>query len=153
MVINANNHVVGYSTVNKVDSRVHAFWFDGNAMKDLGTLAPKSSNPLEDQSVALGINSDKKGTQQFGLIAVEVAEVNPDLILRDDQGTILSVRYEQINAMLLNEFLKEQKRVAELEDTVARLAGTVKEQAAQIQKVSAQVEVNKPTPRVVVNKP
>jgi len=122
-------------------------------MKDLGTLAPKSSNPLEDQSVALGINSDKKGTQQFGLIAVEVAEVNPDLILRDDQGTILSVRYEQINAMLLNEFLKEQKRVAELEDTVARLAGTVKEQAAQIQKVSAQVEVNKPTPRVVVNKP
>ena len=57
MAINAKNHVVGYSTVNKVDSRVHAFWFDGNAMKDLGTLAPKFSNPLEDQSVALGINS------------------------------------------------------------------------------------------------
>jgi hypothetical protein len=73
--------------------------------------------------------------------------------LRDDQGTILSVRYEQINAMLLNDFLNAQKRVAELEDTVARLAATVKEQAAQIQKVSAQVEVNKPTPRVVVNKP
>ncbi len=134
IAINANNHVVGYSTVNKVDSRVHAFWFDGNAMKDLGTLAPKSSNPLEDQSVALGINSDKKGTQQFGLIAKEVAEVNPDLILRDDQGTILSVRYEQINAMLLNDFLNAQKRVAELERTVARLAGMVKEQAAQIQK-------------------
>ena len=57
MAINATNHVVGYSTVNKVDSRVHAFWFDGNGMKDLGTLAPNFSNPLEDQSVALGVNS------------------------------------------------------------------------------------------------
>ena len=160
MAINANNHVVGYSTVNKVDSRVHAFWFDGNAMKDLGTLASKSSNPLEDQSVALGINSDKKGTQQFGLIAVEVAEVNPDLILRDDQGTILSVRYEQINAMLLNEFLKEHKKVEEQQASISQLksemqtmVAQLKAQAAQIQKVSAQVEVNKPTPRVVANKP
>jgi len=57
MSINANNHVVGYSTVNNVDSRVHAFWFDGNGMKDLGTLAPRSSNALEDQSFALGVNS------------------------------------------------------------------------------------------------
>jgi probable HAF family extracellular repeat protein len=147
MAINAKNHVVGYSTVNKADSRVHAFWFNGNGMKDLGSLASNSSNPLEDQSVALGINSDKKGTQQFGLIAEEVAEVNPDLILRDDQDTILSVRYEQINAMLLNNFLNAQERVAELEGTIARLAGMLKEQAAQIQKVSAQVEVNKPAPR------
>lgn len=60
MAVNNNKHVVGYSTVNKVDSRVHAFWFDGNAMKDLGTLAPKFSSPLEDQSVALGINSSDR---------------------------------------------------------------------------------------------
>src|SRR6266550_6179953 len=53
----ANNHVVGYSTVNNVDSRVHAFLSDGNVMKDLGTLAPSSSNRLEDQSFALGVNS------------------------------------------------------------------------------------------------
>jgi probable HAF family extracellular repeat protein len=58
--INANNHVVGYSTVNNVDSRVHAFLFAGNTMKDLGTLAPNSINPLEDQSVALGINSSDR---------------------------------------------------------------------------------------------
>jgi len=57
MAINAKNHVVGYSTINKVDSRVHAFWFDGSGMKDLGSLAPNSSNPLEDQSVALGVNN------------------------------------------------------------------------------------------------
>ena len=60
MAINAKNHVVGYSTVNKVDSRVHAFWFDGSGMKDLGTLAPKFSSPLEDQSVALGVNSSDR---------------------------------------------------------------------------------------------
>lgn len=60
MAINAKNHVVGYSTINKVDSRVHAFWFNGNGMKDLGSLAPNSSNPLEDQSVALGINSSDR---------------------------------------------------------------------------------------------
>jgi len=57
MAINASNHVAGYSTINKVDSRVHAFWFNGTGMKDLGSLAPNSINPLEDQSVALGINS------------------------------------------------------------------------------------------------
>lgn len=56
MAINAKNHVVGYSATNKVDSRVHAFWFDGTGMKDLGSLAPNSSK-LEDQSVALGVNS------------------------------------------------------------------------------------------------
>ena len=60
MAINANNHVVGYSTINKVDSRVHAFWFDGHGMKDLGSLAPNSVNPLEDQSVALGVNSSDR---------------------------------------------------------------------------------------------
>ena len=60
MAINAKNHVIGYSTINKVDSRVHAFWFNGNGMKDLGSLAPNSSNPLEDQSVALGINSSDR---------------------------------------------------------------------------------------------
>ena len=60
MAINANNHVVGYSTINKVDSRVHAFWYNGSGMKDLGSLAPNSINALEDQSVALGINSSDR---------------------------------------------------------------------------------------------
>jgi len=59
MAINSNNHVVGYSTINRVDSRVHAFWFDGTGMKDLGSLAPNSSK-LEDQSVALGVNSSDR---------------------------------------------------------------------------------------------
>jgi probable HAF family extracellular repeat protein len=60
MAINAKNHVAGYSAINKVDSRVHAFWFDGTGMKDLGSLAPNSGTPLEDQSVALGVNSSDR---------------------------------------------------------------------------------------------
>jgi len=152
MVINANNHVVGYSTVNKVDSRVHAFWFDGNAMKDLGTLAPKSSNPLEDQSVALGINSDRKARSSwFNRRGGSRGKPGPDLARRPRHNLERTLRADQRD--VAQRIPQEQKRVAELEDTVARLAGTVKEQAAQIQKVSAQVEVNKPTPRVVVNKP
>lgn len=75
MSINANNHVVGYSTVNNVDSRVHAFWFNGNAMKDLGTLAPRSSNLLEDQSFALGVNG---ADQVVGYTYLPAATANTD---------------------------------------------------------------------------
>jgi len=102
---------------------------------------------------------DPKGISQFGLVAEEVEKVNPDLVVRDRDGKPYSVRYDQVNAMLLNEFLKEHKTVQDLETTVARqqkgmetLTAQLKEQAAQIQKISAQLEVNKPTPRVVKNK-
>ena len=64
---------------------------------------------------------DPKGIPQWGLIAEEVAAVNPELAVRDDKGQIQTVRYEQVNAMLLNEFLKEHKRVAELEKRLAEL--------------------------------
>ena len=92
---------------------------------------------------------------QFGLIAEEVAEVNPDLILRDKEGEIYSVRYDAVNAMLLNEFLKEHRKnekqeatIAELKTEIASLSATVKEQAAQIQKVSAQLELTESAPQV-----
>jgi hypothetical protein len=71
--------------------------------------------------------------------------------VRDKKGEILSVGYDQINVMLLNEFLKERKKTEKLEATVASLIATVKEQAAQIQKVSAQLEASKPAPQVVLN--
>jgi len=103
---------------------------------------------------------DATQTIAFGLIAEEVAEVYPDLVGRNPEGQPESVRYEQINAMLLNEFLKEHRKVQELEATVAQqqkgmevLAASLKEQAAQIQKVSAQLEVKKPAPKVVRNNP
>jgi hypothetical protein len=88
---------------------------------------------------------DPQGIPQFGLVAEEVEAVNPDLVVRDKDGKPYSVRYEQVNAMLLNEFLKEHRTVQELRNEIAGLTSTVKEQAGQIQKVSAQVELNKPT--------
>jgi hypothetical protein len=94
---------------------------------------------------------DPIGIVQFGLVAEQVEKVNPDLVVRDKEGKPYSVRYEQVNAMLLNEFLKEHKKTEKLEATVASLIATVKEQAAQIQKVSAQLEAKKPTPQVVAN--
>jgi hypothetical protein len=89
----------------------------------------------------------------FGLIAEEVEQVDPDLVSRNKKGEVETVRYEQINAMLLNEFLKEHKKVEKLESTVATLAATVKEQAAEIQKVSAQLRIGGSTPQIVANGP
>ncbi len=105
---------------------------------------------------------DKTGTPQFGLVAEEVAKVNPDLVVRDKNGEIYTVRYDAVNAMLLNEFLKEHGKVQEQEatitqlkkdfgTTIARLTTRLDEQAAQIQKVSAQLEASKPSPQVVNN--
>jgi hypothetical protein len=94
---------------------------------------------------------DPEGIPQFGLVAEEVEKVNPDLVARDEKGEIYTVRYEAVNAMLLNEFLKEHRTVQELKKEVAGLTATVKEQASQIQKVSAKLEVSKPLPQFVEN--
>jgi len=84
-------------------------------------------------------------------VAEDVEAVSPDLVVQDKEGKPYSVRYEAVNAMLLNEFLKEHKKTEKLEATVASLIATVKEQAAQIQKVTAQVEASKSAPQVVNN--
>jgi hypothetical protein len=97
------------------------------------------------------VDSDRRG--QFGLVAEDVEEINPDLVVRDKEGKPYSVRYDQVNAMLLNEFLKEHRKVEKLEATVASLAATVKEQAVQLQKVTAEAEINKPATKVANRKP
>jgi predicted ribosome quality control (RQC) complex YloA/Tae2 family protein len=94
---------------------------------------------------------DPERTPQFGLVAEEVDKVNPDLVARDAQGKPYTVRYDAVNAMLLNEFLKEHSTVQELKKEVAALTATVKQQASQIQKVSAQLEMQKPSAETVVN--
>ncbi len=101
---------------------------------------------------------DQSQSLEYGLVAEEVAQVDPSLAIRDKNGQIDSVRYNAINAMLLNEFLKEhrkneeqEKTIAELNSGMTALAATVKEQAVQIQKVSAQLEASKPAPQVVNN--
>jgi hypothetical protein len=96
---------------------------------------------------------DPEGIPQFGLVAEQVEKVNPDLVARDAQGKVYTVRYEAVNAMLLNEFLKEHRQVQEQQKKIATLAAQLKEQAALIQKVSAQVELNKSSPKMAVNSP
>ena len=77
--------------------------------------------------------------------------MNPDLVVRDEDGKVMTVRYEAVNAMLLNEFLKEHRTVQKLKEEIKALTATVKEQASQIQKVSDQLEVSKAAPQMVVN--
>jgi hypothetical protein len=108
---------------------------------------------------------DPAGISQFGLVAEEVEKVNPDLVTHNQEGTPHTVRYEQINAMLLNEFLKEHRAfleehqavqeqgatIAELKEQIASLTTMVEEQAAQIQKVSTQFELRKPASQTVAS--
>ena len=122
--------------------------------------------------VTFHYKSDSTGTPQFGLIAEEVAAVNPDLVVRDEKGEIYTVRYDAVNAMLLNEFLKEHRKTQELEARIAKqqkdFQATATHQQKQIealsaglQKVSAQlaaaspsrggVEARNPAPQVVSN--
>jgi hypothetical protein len=94
---------------------------------------------------------DPAGTSQFGLIAEEVAKVNPTLVLPDKEGQPYTVRYDAVNAMLLNEFLKEHKNVQEQGATIRRLEKQIEALTAGLQKVSAQLELNKPAPQTVKN--
>ena len=110
------------------------------------------------------VKNDK--TPQFGLIAEEVEQVNRDLVVYGKDGKLWTVRYDAVEVMLLNEFIKEHKKVEEQQASIADLKSTValqqkemqvftaqlKEQAAQIQKVSAQLEASKPAPKVVSNR-
>jgi hypothetical protein len=105
---------------------------------------------------------DPVGASQFGLVAEDVEKVNPDLVVHDKEGKPYTVHYDQVNAMLLNEFLKEHRKVEEQEATITQLAkdfeSKLAEQQEQIealtlglQRVTAQLEVSKPAPRTVFN--
>ena len=87
---------------------------------------------------------DPDAILEFGLVAEEVEKVNPDLVVRDKEGKPYTVRYDAVNAMLLNEFLKEHREVQELKKQVAALT-------AGLQKVSAQLDASKPALQVVNN--
>ena len=141
----------------------------------LGTRPPKSAdvvNKAREAILALKPVTfrykkqvDPKQRLDYGLIAEDVAKVNPELAIRNGKGEIESLNYKAINAMMLNEFLKEHQKVVEQQATIAELKSTVaqqqkgmdvltaqlKEQATQIQKVSAQIEMSRPVPKVVLN--
>jgi len=155
--------VNGLPVVIDSDGRLGTIASSKRFKKEIQPMDKASEAILGLKPVTFHYKSDNTGTPQFGLIAEEVAEVNPDLVVRE-KGEIYTVRYDAVNAMLLNEFLKEHKRVEQLKSdfqvTVAEqqkeiqaLTASVKEQAAQIQKVSAQLEVSKPATKVVLSNP
>ena len=137
--------------------------------KDINTMEKASEAILALRPVTFHYKSDANRTPQFGLIAEEVAKVNPALVLPDKEGKPYTVRYEAVNAMLLNEFLKEHCTVQGLKSTVAKQEAAILQQKkdfqaiasqqqkqiealnADLQKVSAQLEANKPAPQVVNN--
>src|SRR5881397_2992669 len=95
---------------------------------------------------------DSERTPQFGLVAEDVAKVNPDLVVRDADGKVYTVRYEAVNAMLLNEFLKEHRKVEKLEAALTVVNDRLKEQEAKIENVSARIEMTEPAPKLVSNR-
>jgi len=154
--IGATNAAVGVDDTGKLGTLVSSRRFK----HDIKPIDKTSEAILGLKPVKFCYNSDPTNKLSFGLIAEDVADVNPDLIVRDKEGKPLTVRYDAVNAMLLNEFLKEHKRVEEQQASISQLKSEMqtmlaqlKEQAAQIQEVSAQIQVNKPAPHVVVNKP
>jgi trimeric autotransporter adhesin len=142
VLINAN-HKLGTTTSSK------RFKED---IKPMGTVS-EALYALEPVKFHYKKEIDPAGISQFGLLAEDVEKVDPHLIVRDKEGKPYSVRYDQVNAMLLNEFLKARRQIDAQQKQIEALAATVKEQALQIQKVSAQLEASKPAPQVAVNKP
>jgi Chaperone of endosialidase len=119
--------------------------------KEIKPMGHSSEAILGLKPVTFQYKSDASSTPQFGLIAEEVAQVNPDLVVRDESGEIYTVRYDAVNAMLLNEFLKEHRRIQEQDKRIDQLTAQLKQQAALIQKVSDKVELHKPAPQTVDN--
>jgi hypothetical protein len=125
--------------------------------KEIKPMDHTSEAILALKPVTFHYKSDSKSTPQFGLIAEEVADVNPELVMRDAKGEIYTVRYDAVNAMLLNEFLKEHRKVEQLkkdfESKLAEQAKKIEALTSGLQKVGAQLEISKPAPRTVVNTP
>jgi Chaperone of endosialidase len=119
--------------------------------KEIEPMDQTSEAVLALKPVTFHYKSDSSNTPQFGLIAEEVAKVNPDLVVRDENGEVYTVRYDAVNAMLLNEFLKEHRTVQEQQKEIDALKAELKEQRALIQKVSAKLDANSPAPQVAVN--
>jgi hypothetical protein len=123
--------------------------------KEIRPMDKASEAILALKPVTFHYKTDNTNRPEFGLLAEDVAEANPDLVVRDENGEIYTVRYDAVNAMLLNEFLKEHQKVEDLKKdfqaTVAQLTAQLREQASQIQKMSARLEASKPASKTVLN--
>ena len=133
--------------------------------KDIKLMEGTSGSVLNLKPVTFHYKNDKSNIPQFGLIAEEVAKIDPDLMAHDKDGEIYTVRYDAVNTMLLNEFLKEHKKVeaqgreiveqkatiSELRKEMATFNARLKEQDSKLQKVSAQMALEKPAPQTIVD--
>jgi hypothetical protein len=126
--------------------------------KDIANMEKASEVIMSLRPVTFHYKTDSKGTPQFGLIAEEVAKADPALVMPDKNGKPYTVRYDAVNAMLLNEFLKAHRKIQELEASNAQQQRNFAEQQKQIdaltaglQKVSAQLEMTRSAPQVVVD--
>jgi len=160
-----------YVTVRLSDGRLgHTAVVSSQRYKqDIKPLAATSQALYALKPVSFRLKKEFDPTQAlgFGLIAEEVEKVDPALVYRNDKGQVESVRYEMVNAMLLNEFLKEHRTIEQLRSDAARQEATIselskdigvlrtqlKEQAAQIQRVEAHIETGQPATRVAVKNP
>jgi hypothetical protein len=168
--------VVGDPVVVDANGQLGTATSSARFKKAIKPMEKASESVLAFNPVSFQYKSDPKGTRQFGLIAEEVAKVNPDLVVRNPNGEIYSVRYGAVNAMLLNEFLKEHKAfleeqrkvqeqqaaITQLQSTVAqqqedfratiaRICKRADDQSSQLQEVSAELELNQPAPQTVLN--
>jgi len=123
----------------------------GRFKKDVKPMDKASEALLALKPVTFHYKTDKTNRPEFGLIAEEVAKINPDLVVRDESGGIYTVRYDAVNAMLLNEFLKEHRKVEELEANAVRQQTEIDALTAGLQKVSAQLELRKPATQTALN--
>jgi Chaperone of endosialidase len=121
--------------------------------KEIKPMDKTSGAILALNPVTFQYKDDKANSPQFGLIAEEVAKINRDLVMRDDNGGIYSVRYDAVNAMLLNEFLKEHRKNEEQQVTIARQQKQIEALTADLQNVSAQIQLIKSAPRTALNTP
>ncbi len=160
LVQNFSPGVNDYVTVRLSDGRLgHTAVVSSQRYKEnIKSLAAASDALYALRPVSFRLKKEFDSTQTlgFGLVAEEVEKVNGDLVYRNDKGQVESVRYEMVNAMLLNEFLKEHRKVQEQEATIAQLKkdmenvlARLREHDTKIQRVSGQMQLRKPVPQVV----
>jgi trimeric autotransporter adhesin len=145
----ANGRAVYVNADNKIGTLSSSRRFK----HDIHPMDTSSESLFSLKPVTFRYNKDADPSQvlSFGLIAEEVAQVSPELITRDEEGKPQTVRYEAVNAMLLNEFLKAHKTIAELKSTIAQQQRAIEQLTTQMQKVSAQVQLNG-TPAIAANR-
>ena len=137
------------------DGKLGTFFSSARFKQDIQSMDNASEAILALRPVSFHYKKelDSKRTAQFGLLAEEVENVNPDLVTLDRDGKPYTVRYEAVNAMLLNEFLKAHRKMEEQQKQIEALTTELKQQAAFIQEVSMQVGLNRPVPQLVLYNP